>query len=153
MAKYTIHHTCGCTSTAELYGKESQRQWRIEQMEQEDCADCAAQGSDLSGSPKQVTWAEKIRADYRLPPMASDFFKRFASWVRCECPGNLEEISARLRQRFTDDQGQADLAAFNKALRPVAEEALRDESSAHEWIEHRDDLTQIWAPKVMEELL
>lgn len=40
MARYTITHTCGHTSTVELFGKGSEREWRISKMESQPCPEC-----------------------------------------------------------------------------------------------------------------
>ena len=78
MAHYTINHSCGHSSVAQLFGKTGKRKYVIGKMEQDDCPDCQAQAlavsnakkasenkqnnlPDLDGTPKQVAWAESIR--------------------------------------------------------------------------------------------
>lgn len=71
MAKYTITYACGHTAEMQLYGKESDRQKRIAWYATIDCPDCetneaARQAAEngypiLTGSEKQVAWANKIR--------------------------------------------------------------------------------------------
>lgn len=71
MAKYDVTHSCGHEVTVDLVGKESERQWRIRNMEQECCEACAAERAaaknleyglpDLIGSPAQIAWANQIR--------------------------------------------------------------------------------------------
>lgn len=75
MAKYTITHTCGCQETVQLFGKECERQRKIDFLETLPCVDCqrkaereAAEKSatalalpGLVGSDKQVAWALTIR--------------------------------------------------------------------------------------------
>lgn len=79
MAHYTIARACGHTDTLQLYGPRAERERRIGWEEQRQCADCVAQAREdaakiaaahaasvglptLVGSPKQVVWAEQIRA-------------------------------------------------------------------------------------------
>lgn len=40
MAKYEINHTCGHTSTVQLFGKCSERERKIEWMERQECPEC-----------------------------------------------------------------------------------------------------------------
>ena len=83
MAKYTVNYNCGHTGTVELFGKTKIRYEKIEWMERNQiCPDCyqaakdaerAAQNKiaaeknqglvELVGTPKQVAWAETIRAE------------------------------------------------------------------------------------------
>lgn len=71
MAKYTITHACGHTEEVNLFGKHSDRERKIAYLESIDCRACwdAAQAAqakeaglpDLTGSPKQIAWANGIR--------------------------------------------------------------------------------------------
>lgn len=71
MAKYTITHTCGHTEEVNLFGKHADRERKIAYLESIDCRACwdAAQAAqakeaglpDLTGSPKQIAWANGIR--------------------------------------------------------------------------------------------
>jgi len=88
MAKYTIHHACGHTTTQQIYGKVAGRERKIEWWQSVDCPECYRQGRKavlakereqersaaaawladhpelpaLSGSEKQIAWANVIRA-------------------------------------------------------------------------------------------
>lgn len=79
MAKYDVTHACGCTHTHQIIGPHKERDKRIASLEMQKCADCwqaekeedarktaeanAAKGLvALEGSPKQIAWAETIRA-------------------------------------------------------------------------------------------
>lgn len=78
MAKYNITHTCGHTRIIELFGKEADRERKIEWLESQECPECAKARvarqseeieaelglSPLTGSDKQVAWAKCIRAPY-----------------------------------------------------------------------------------------
>lgn len=71
MSKYTITHACGHTEEVNLFGKHSDRERKIAYLESIDCRACwdAAQAAqakdaglpDLTGSPKQIAWANGIR--------------------------------------------------------------------------------------------
>lgn len=78
MAKYEINHTCGHTSTVQLFGKCSERERKIEWMERQECPECRRKREaeeaakiteglelpELEGSEKQVAWANCIRARF-----------------------------------------------------------------------------------------
>lgn len=65
--KYDVTYTCGHVATIQLYGKTSERESRIKYLEGNCvCPECyKAQKTrgmqELSGSPKQVAWANTIR--------------------------------------------------------------------------------------------
>lgn len=75
MAKYTINHTCGHQVTVQLFGKYADRERRIAYLETCECDECrkakanaAAAAAkeerglpDLTGSEKQIAWANTIR--------------------------------------------------------------------------------------------
>lgn len=80
MAKYTVKHTCGHEQEYQLFGKHSERERRLEWLATQDCPNCrraaeekknaeAIAGSPfaeientvLSGSEKQIAWAQNIR--------------------------------------------------------------------------------------------
>lgn len=83
MAKYQVIYQCGCEKTVNLTGKYKDRERKLAWMETIPCWDCenaakaeqyekenaaAAEANkemqlpELSGSPKQIAWAESIRA-------------------------------------------------------------------------------------------
>lgn len=75
MAKYTINHTCGHQVTVQLFGKYADRERRIAYLETCECDECrkakanaAAAAAkeerglpELTGSEKQIAWANTIR--------------------------------------------------------------------------------------------
>lgn len=75
MAKYTVNHICGHTVEVQLFGKINDRYRRIEWLETQECEVCrkakanaaslAAKQerglADLTGSEKQIAWANTIR--------------------------------------------------------------------------------------------
>lgn len=78
MGKYTVKHTCGHIENIELFGKISDRECKIRQMEQQECPKCqlakelkcieeknAELGlQSLLGSEKQIAWGSKIRIKF-----------------------------------------------------------------------------------------
>jgi hypothetical protein len=75
MAKYIVKHTCGHQVEVQLFGKYADREKRIAWLETQECDECRrakanaeaatmkeARGlQDLTGSEKQVAWANTIR--------------------------------------------------------------------------------------------
>jgi hypothetical protein len=75
MAKYIVKHTCGHQVGVQLFGKYADREKRIAWLETQECDECRrakanaeaatmkeARGlQDLTGSEKQVAWANTIR--------------------------------------------------------------------------------------------
>lgn len=76
MSKHTITHSCGHTHEYQLYGKSDERTRKIKWLETQECPACqkAAEAAEaakineelnlpvLSGSEKQIAWANCIRA-------------------------------------------------------------------------------------------
>lgn len=79
MAQYTVTHKCGHEVVHRLYGPSRQREWRLKKLAEELCPACeeaerakrnaeaAARNREmglppLTGTEKQVAWAESIRA-------------------------------------------------------------------------------------------
>lgn len=80
MGKYQVEHTCGHTEVVELFGPCKQRDATVERLSARVCADCYREQArqadqqlidavnaevslpELIGTPKQVEWAEAIRA-------------------------------------------------------------------------------------------
>lgn len=80
MAQYTVTYACGHTGTVQLYGKTADREYRLKYYESCDCPECEAKARQqknaenaaaaaemdfpaLSGSAKQIAWAETIRME------------------------------------------------------------------------------------------
>ena len=77
MAKYQVKHKCGHEVTTELFGKQTDRNWKLEKMANEICWECEKNERNvaaiesakennlpkLQGSEKQIAWAMSIRAE------------------------------------------------------------------------------------------
>lgn len=101
MAKYYFTYACGHPGEIQLYGPGKQREWRLEQEEAKLCPDCYQASLDeenakaaaanraiglpeLSGTEKQIAWAESIRGEFcaraedvisKLDPQKADLGK------------------------------------------------------------------------------
>lgn len=81
MAKETITFSCGHDCVVELFGRSADRKRRAEWMASDICPDCAAKNRKekaeqlaaeaeadglpkLTGTEKQIVWAEQLRADF-----------------------------------------------------------------------------------------
>jgi len=139
MARYEIIHACGHAENTQIYGPMRERQGKADWLASRDCAECyqrklqqqraeastraAAQSAAaglpaLSGSDKQIAWAETLRCD------------------------NLRGIPnmLRLRERVQTHDIPGARAETMTALRTAtldAIDALMRRASAHEWIETR----------------
>lgn len=111
--KYTVKFACGHEAVVELFGKSSDREWKLQRMAEGLCADCyraqqeaerkaaseaaaeeaKKQGfSELKGSEKQVAWAETIRAK---------FFKQLDELVE---KMHQQDQLARIKAGWDDEQ-------------------------------------------------
>jgi len=128
MAQYEVQFSCGHTEIVQLYGPYKARQAKIDWMrarglcpacraaererknQEAAAANTAAGLPPLTGTPKQVSWAESIRA---------------------EILSGEDEVRARIAA----PNAPADQVAWaEKAL-----ERIRNQTSAAWWVEHRHD--------------
>ena len=75
MAHYDIAHTCGHIERVDLFGKYTDRNYRISRLQQQACPACRAKKANedaaanglplLSGSDAQIVWANDIREQFR----------------------------------------------------------------------------------------
>ena len=125
--KIDIKFSCGHSGTVELYGSADERQHRIAYLEKYGtCSDCfkAQQAEmaeaisvkymlpELTGSEKQISWANRIRTE-----KIADLEKLFDSWAS---------------QRTTANSAQID-AVVSSVI-----EFVRKQTSAAWWIDNRD---------------
>lgn len=185
MAKYEIHHACGCVRTVNLYGHHKDRERTIEWLENQECPECkrqreneesaakakAAGRPELTGSEKQIAWANTIReqtietisggrksATSRILDIASTGIcqKDAAETV-------YERIEKRLRKELNDDQPKIMDAARTIAQRlgddrtaKVIElliAAANAITEAKEWIDNRDEAVRMLADIVAADLV
>ncbi|MFE1786665.1 hypothetical protein ACFW9F_29855 [Streptomyces sp. NPDC059506] len=110
MAKYGVARGCGHTEQVELTGPHARREQALARMAQEDCSACvqaqhqqqnagsaaAAQAAGwpaLAGTPRQVAWAETLRAD------AVAELRRDAAWWARQYPEATGDPVAAIEAR------------------------------------------------------
>lgn len=96
MAKYEVTHACGHTHTYQLFGKTADRERKMAWLAEQDCPECrkaaeaeaaakATEGMDLpelTGTPKQVAWANTIRGKFIAQFKEFDFGSFHANEIR-----------------------------------------------------------------------
>ena len=185
MAKYEIHHACGCVRTVNLYGHHKDRERTIEWLETQECPECkrqreneesaakakAAGRPELTGSEKQIAWANTIReqtveAISGGRKSATSRILDIASTGVCQKDAVetvYERIEKRLRKELNDDQPKIMDAAKAIAARlgddrtaKVVElllAAVNTITEAKEWIDNRDDAVRMLADIVAADLV
>lgn len=128
MAQYNIHHTCGHEETVQIYGTNvhGERQRKAEWLESKPCRDCErkamrdenlAGAAELTGSDKQINWANDLRAK-----AIGDIKAKLAK---------LDTQYIAAPQEWKDAQRKAGEAIIT---------AMLAETSAKTIIDHRDNL-------------
>lgn len=169
MAIYTITHTCGHQQRHDITGPEKNRESRADYYRSCVCADCyraeqlaAAQKATadlpaLTGSPKQIAWATKIRA--KLVTQITEITARitdkaFGDMVRGKI---LSQTDSRW---WIDHETSADIEAYIKVL-VAAERVRRTQAESQAPAEPEIDMPALtgtpkqiaWATKIRDELL
>ena len=144
MAKYGVTYSCGHEDTIQIYGPTSDRQRQADAEGRKDCPECwrkkqdarnaeaalaascdaAASGlPELTGSPKQIAWAETIRA------------KMLADLKPILVSAKAKQSLAEQGRIALDDPRYAQLQAAIDAQAA----SYRMQASAKWWIDHRED--------------
>lgn len=135
MAKYEISHSCGHTEIVRAHGSADERERRLSWLSNQPCFRCrcavdsaeaiihaAVEGLPaLTGTPKQVGWAERIR--HQL--LAGLKKER----LRFEAEARADLLNGDISPKTYDDA----LSAFDFALDKVYKMV-----DASWWIDHRD---------------
>lgn len=142
--KYTVKFACGHEAVVELFGKSSDREWKLQRIAEGLCPDCyraqqeaerkaaseaaakeaREQGfAELKGSEKQIAWAETIRARYM--EKLEELGKKL----------NEQDQHIRIKETLTAEQNARREMAF-KVLEAMASYAHID--SAKVIIDDRD---------------
>lgn len=144
MAKYNITHTCGHTERVDIIGHYTQREKRIEYLESKPCFDCiraeqaaaakaaAAQVQEsglqlvaLTGSPKQIAWAETIRGN---------------TFAAIEAERQEFERVGQINGHSLDELRSSPTAAQIERTRQV----LAGKADARFWIDNREVSARTW---------
>lgn len=152
MAKYTVTRACGHNETVVLYGKSRDREWRLEQVEPSKlCYECyqkqlaeqrekenreAAEAAramnlpQLTGTEKQVAWAETIRQK-----MLADIDKFVYGRIKPEHRNDIRikepvrAIQAKTSASWwIDHRGETGCSSYTKRLLEAEHEALKTRS-------------------------
>lgn len=155
MAHYDITHTCGHDERIELFGKTSERERRIEWLQERPCTECwkkerAAEAEARKN--KEVAMiveklgndaAEAINALSNASCTLEGSAKQVA-WaedIRSKCIAQaidqLRDLAARLPGKATAQRSAA-LAVLCNAIASV----IANKTSAAWWIENRDDIAK-----------
>ena len=144
MAKYTIGHTCGHQGIHDITGPERERPATRSRIAERECPDCqnaaragtnatSAQGNSeagmppLTGSEKQVAWAESIRADI--------------CWHTEEWIAEMVEKADKAGTPQSElEQGEARYRSLYQKLRAM--------NQASWWIDHRSGQV----PRILKEM-
>lgn len=127
--KYEVNYACGHTGTVQLFGKGSEREWRLKKMREDICPECAAKEKkeiadkmiiedrenalpDLTGSEKQIQWAIQIRRK------------------------KMEEIDASV-ESYVENIGEDEKGKLELVLKCL-DLFRKNECSSREWIDMRN---------------
>lgn len=154
MAKYTIKRSCGHTETIQIYGKVSERDGKAAWEEGKLCYECykaaqvakhaaenqsAAQAAEtaglpaLSGSEKQVSWAQTIRI--KMIEEANKIEEKSVAMLDRIKIGDIPPGATEDRINTAVAELQGNIAAVKK---------LKETSSAKWFIDNRmDSINQI----------
>jgi len=138
MAKTTINHSCGHSQVVELYGSLADRERKIKWLEREGlCSACYKAAKDqerieesakaaeankadylpaLEGTPKQIAWAEQIRAK-----------------VMPQIDGMVGKGLQKISEQGTPEGSEWQIEAITKW-----HDQIRARNQAAWWIERRD---------------
>lgn len=152
MAKYQVNFTCGHTETVQLFGKHTERERWIEWAERNKvCPECyekqkeetrqeatkqaAAEAIEnglpsLTGSEKQIAWAERIRVE-KISKIEESLAQLDSNQKKIEEAGKLSEAEAKVKA-----DGFESLADFRDCIHAAANDIMGT-ASAHFWIEIR----------------
>lgn len=134
MAQYGVTHSCGHTEDVALFGPHRERERKMDWMRSRPCTDCAADSHmtanqqaaaansaeglpSLAGTDKQISWAESIRRE------------------------KMAELTAVVTSIHTA-ASNPDVNTMDVARLLEAANAVRAQSSAAWWIDHRRDDAQ-----------
>ena len=149
MAKYQVTYRCGHTDTVGLFGSAKQRENKLTWLETSLCTECwkAQQAADaankaramelpeLTGTEKQVNWAQSIRIK-----LLDDVEFFLSELERCN-------KSAVKSGKGTQEQ----LDAINEKIAKV-EGMIKQQSEAKWWIDHRFDTGKIIVTEIYKQM-
>ncbi|MBQ3349521.1 MAG: hypothetical protein IJG38_03925 [Thermoguttaceae bacterium] len=173
MAQYQVEHSCGCVKTYQLYGPTKERHSRIAWLETQECPDCRREREnaenakkaeeagrpELTGSEKQVAWANTIRekAVHELQESTKDGLLKTHNAHLV-----VIAIKARLRAENKGDdyvmsRGKEIVATLGdkkqSALIAMLLDTVNDVTDSRDWIDNRSDAIAMLADLVAVKLI
>ncbi len=130
MAYHHINHTCGHCGDVKITGNSDYIRKRIADLEARACNDCVAAKSDLTGSPKQIAWAEDIRAK-EMARLEADLAKLIAT-INAQAAPAVKAWACEYATKMFD------FAAQQKPARWWIDEATRYD------LPRINDITKAW---------
>lgn len=155
MAHYDITHTCGHDERIELFGKTSERERRIEWLQERPCTECwkkeRAAEAEARRNKEAAMIVEKLGNDAADAVNALsnatctlEGSAKQVAWaedIRSKCIAQaldqLRDLVARIPAKATTRQSAA-LAAHCNAIASL----IANKTSAAWWIENRDDIAK-----------
>lgn len=155
MAHYDITHTCGHDERIELFGKTSERERRIEWLQERPCTECwkkeRAAEAEARKNKEAAMIVEKLGNDAADAVNALsnatctlEGSAKQVAWaedIRTKCIAQaidqLRDLVARIPAKATTRQSAA-LAAHCNAIASL----IANKTSAAWWIENRDDIAK-----------
>lgn len=170
MAQYEVEHICGHKQTHALFGPHRGRQSKIEWLEGTDCYDCyraakaakhaaeavvataTAQEYDmpaLTGSEKQVPWAETIRVNWlkgfedETPRNSQPAWHYQWRTILHSDPHVVDATGEWVKATGIKPNLEASLCAVRETLTQDVYAWAAGQTNAHWWIDNREDLTML----------
>ena len=186
--KYEIEHACGHIHTYHLYGSGKERASREQWLASQDCPDCKREREnqrsaaaakeagrpELTGSEKQVAWANTIR-EKAIDAISSECttvkMRRLSSVLSIATEGTCKKdavdtvytmIERRLRQQLKEQQLILDAAKEIAAklgedrtatVAAMLLDAVNEITDAKTWIDNRNDVVGMLADMVAVKLI
>ena len=177
MAKYEVVFACGHTETKDLYGKSADRERKIEWMgkyglcsecykkktqEQQDDRKAKNNLPDLTGSEKQVAWAEKIRdgiiLDWEnIEQQIEPRDEKFINWLKNQIEArfwidNREKSIHKLVKEWMENENKIDAVESSKELEIAAKEEAtiypeHEETRDVAEISYKGEFVEVKSPK------
>ncbi|MDD4422527.1 MAG: hypothetical protein PHD46_05785, partial [Eubacteriales bacterium] len=141
MAKYDVTYSCGHDGVVSIFGPGKDREWKLRYEEEKLCPDCYKKHLEqeqirqneasakvnqeaglpsLSGSEKQIAWAETIRANLLR---------------------EIEKVT-QSADRLSDPEEYFKRVGFSREVLAEATESIKQRTSASWWIDNRNATTR-----------
>lgn len=133
MAQYEITYNCGCNRIVNLFGSYDERDRKIEWLKTQDCPECkkakirskvesinaSKRLPALSGSEKQIVWAEEIRAFF------VDYYDTFSPKIKTSKPEMINLLRDWLINH-TDSKFWIDHRSYFETYRYADDDQIND---------------------------